>query len=50
METGAEVIITACPYCVQMLEASILGLGVDDKIQVRTVSELLRASLKDEEL
>ena len=50
LEAGAEVIITACPYCVQMLEASILGLSIDDKIQVRTVSELLLASLKKEEL
>ncbi len=50
VETGAEVIITACPYCVQMLEASILGLGIDEKIKVRTVSELLLSSLKNEEL
>lgn len=48
MECGAEVIVTACPYCVQMLEASILGLGIDAKLKVKTVSEVLLSSLKNE--
>ena len=49
IETGAEAIITACPFCVQMLEASIKGLEVEDKISVVTLSELLVSSLKKEE-
>ncbi len=49
IETGAEAIITACPFCVQMLEASIKGLEVEDKISVITISELLLSSLKKEE-
>jgi len=48
IETGAEVIVTACPYCVQMLESSILGLEKQDDISVMTISELLLKSLKNE--
>jgi len=44
-KSGAKVIAAACPYCVQMLEASILGLGMEDELSVRTVSELLLDSI-----
>ncbi|MCK5056654.1 MAG: (Fe-S)-binding protein [Candidatus Aminicenantes bacterium] len=49
VEASAEVIVTACPYCVQMLEASIVGLGIEDKIKVMEISEILLSSLKQEE-
>jgi Fe-S oxidoreductase len=49
IEVGAEVIVTACPYCVQMLETSILGLEKENQIQVLSISELLLKSLKNEE-
>ncbi len=45
LDTGAECIATACPYCVQMLEASILGFNLQEKLKVATVSELLWESL-----
>lgn len=45
LKTGASTIVTACPYCVQMLEASILGLNLDDKLNVVTISEILLDSL-----
>jgi quinone-modifying oxidoreductase subunit QmoC len=43
--TGAEVIATACPYCIRMLNESIAKLGVGNKIQVRDVAELLLQSV-----
>jgi Fe-S oxidoreductase len=49
METSAEIIVTACPYCVQMLEASIIGLDIEEKIKVMEISEILLSSLKKEE-
>jgi len=45
LKTGAELIVTACPFCVQMLEASILGLDADEKLKVITLSEILLDSL-----
>jgi Fe-S oxidoreductase len=48
--TGAEVIVTACPYCIRMLSEAVRQLGVEDRIVVRDLAELLLESvtLKDE--
>jgi Fe-S oxidoreductase len=45
VKTGADTLVTACPYCVQMLEASVLGLNLEGKLKVQTVSELLLDSI-----
>lgn len=45
MGTGAEVIATACPYCIRMLNESIAKLGVGNQIKVRDVAELLLQSV-----
>jgi len=41
LNIGAEVIATACPYCIRMLNDAVRTLGVEDKIAVRDVAELL---------
>lgn len=46
LDTDAEIIATACPYCVRMLNDAITKLGVEDKIQVRDVAELLLQSVE----
>ena len=48
--TGAEVIATACPYCIRMLSEAVRQLGVQDQIVVRDLAELLLQSvmIKDE--
>jgi quinone-modifying oxidoreductase subunit QmoC len=43
--TGAEVIATACPYCIRMLNESIAKLGVGNKIKVQDIAELLLKSV-----
>jgi Fe-S oxidoreductase len=43
--TGAEVIATACPYCIRTLNESIAELGVGNKIKVRDIAELLLQSV-----
>ena len=43
--TGADVIATACPYCTLMLEGAVKVLGVEDRIEVRDVAELLAQSV-----
>jgi Fe-S oxidoreductase len=45
LAVAADTIVTACPFCVQMLEASILGMSMDQVLRVRTVSEVLLESL-----
>lgn len=45
LATGAEVIATACPYCIRMLNESIRKLGVGKSIRVQDVSELLLQSV-----
>ncbi len=41
MDTGAEVIATACPYCIRMLNDAIGKMGVGNNIKVQDVGELL---------
>ena len=40
LATGANILATACPYCITMFEDSIRTLNVDDKIKVKDVTEL----------
>jgi Fe-S oxidoreductase len=41
MRTGAEVIATACPFCIRMLNDAVGKLGVENKIKVQDITELL---------
>ena len=43
--TGAEVIATACPYCIRTLNEAIAKLGVGNQIKVRDLAELLLQSV-----
>jgi Fe-S oxidoreductase len=42
---GAEVLVTACPYCITALEDSRLGLDYEDVIEVKDITELIREVL-----
>jgi len=48
--TGAEVLVTACPFCLRMLNDAVAALGVKDRIVVRELAEFLWESMeiKDE--
>lgn len=50
LETGTEMIATACPFCIRMLDNGIRELGVEKEIAVCDVAELLLRSVvvKDE--
>jgi len=41
MEAGAEIIATACPYCMTMFEDAINSKGLGDEIQVLDIAEIL---------
>jgi Fe-S oxidoreductase len=45
LSTGAQVIATACPYCIRMLDEAVRELGVGDRIAVRDLAELILQSL-----
>jgi len=43
--TGADVITTACPYCIRTLNEAITKLGVGNQIKVLDITELLLQSV-----
>jgi Fe-S oxidoreductase len=45
MGVGAEVIATACPFCMQMLEDAVRTGGLQDKIKIMDVVELAAEAL-----
>jgi Fe-S oxidoreductase len=46
LKTGAETVVTACPYCLQMFEDSIEHKGVKDSLKARDLVELVEAAMK----
>ncbi|MGD8554059.1 MAG: (Fe-S)-binding protein [Anaerolineales bacterium] len=44
--TGAEILATACPFCLSMLEDAAAVLGVGDQIKVKDTMELALQSLR----
>ncbi len=41
LETGAEVLATACPFCLLTLDEAVKHLNADDKLKVMDVAELV---------
>jgi Fe-S oxidoreductase len=44
--TGAEVLITACPLCLIMLEDALKTLGFDKELKIMDLNELVLESLE----
>jgi Fe-S oxidoreductase len=42
---GAELLVTACPYCIAMFEDSRLTLEMEEEIEIRDITEVLREVL-----
>jgi Fe-S oxidoreductase/nitrate reductase gamma subunit len=45
METGASVVATGCPFCMQMFEDGVRSKGVEETMRVQDIAELIAASL-----
>jgi Fe-S oxidoreductase len=45
METGAGVVASACPYCVQMFTDAIKAKGAEETLIAKDISELLWESM-----
>ena len=41
LDTGADVIATACPQCAKMLDDAVKGEDVENKIKVRDIAEIV---------
>ena len=46
LKTGAETVVTACPYCLQMFEESIEHKGVQNKLKVMDLVEIVDEVIK----
>ena len=46
LKTGAETVVTACPYCLQMFEDSIEHKDIKDSLKARDLVELVEAAMK----
>ena len=42
MDLGAEVLVTSCPYCIANFEDSRLTLDVEEKIEIKDITEILQ--------
>jgi Fe-S oxidoreductase len=47
VEVGAEVLATACPYCISNFEESALSLEEKSKIEIRDITEVLFEALSE---
>jgi Fe-S oxidoreductase len=45
MQLGAEILVTACPYCITMFEDGRLTLDVEEKIEVKDITEVIWESM-----
>jgi len=46
LKTGADTVVTACPYCLQMFEESIEHKNIKDSLKARDIAELVEAAMK----
>lgn len=42
MELGAEVLVTACPYCITMFEDSRLTLDATERLEIKDITEIIQ--------
>lgn len=45
-ETGADVLVTSCPYCISNFEEARLSLDEDDDLVIKDITELVAESLR----
>ncbi len=46
LATGADVISTACPFCMIMLDDAVKASGRDDDVSVLDISQVVERSLQ----
>jgi Fe-S oxidoreductase len=46
--TRADIVASACPYCLQMFEDAIKAKGVEESLKAQDIAELVAARLDKE--
>lgn len=46
IRTGADMVVTSCPYCLQMLEEGIDQKGVKDSMKAKDLAEIVEAAMQ----
>ncbi len=46
LKTGADTVVTACPYCLQMFEESIEHKEIKDSLKAKDLAEIVDAAMK----
>jgi len=46
LDTGAEVLAAACPFCITMFDDGIKGLDAEDKMQIEDISEIVARAIE----
>ena len=49
IKTGADTVVTTCPYCLQMFEESIDHKNIKDSLKAVDLIELVEAAVKKSE-
>ena len=49
LKTGAEQVVTACPYCLQMFEEGIEHKGIKGALKVQDLAEIVEAAMQPSE-
>ena len=47
LATGANVLATVCPFCLQMFEDAIKAKGAEESIRAMDIAELVAAAIED---
>jgi len=45
--TGADIISTACPFCMIMLDDAVKANGKDEEVSVMDIAQVVERSLQD---
>jgi len=45
---GAEILATACPYCILNFKDSVVTMEVADRLEVKDISEIVLQAMGDE--
>ncbi len=49
LDTGAEVLAAACPFCITMFDDGIKGLEAEDQMQIEDIAEIVAQAIESNE-
>jgi len=46
LETGAEVLAAACPFCITMFDDGIKGVEAEEKMKIEDIAEIVAQAIE----